>query len=71
MYNKAMPVLQNSYKSRRVARSALSAEAVSFAYLTDCVLEIWRQLELILKHPVPVHLLTDHKSFYDINSLEV
>ena len=66
--NKAIAVSYKSYKSRRVARSVLSAEVSAFADLTDDALAIRKQLEFILIQPVPVHILTDSKSLSDIIS---
>ena len=63
-----MPIIFKTYKSRRVARSALSAEVIAFADLFDDALALKSQMEHELQHPVPVHLLTDSKSHFDIIS---
>ena len=55
-----------SYKYRRVKRSTLSAEVVSFADLFDGAFGIWSQLEQGTSRAVPMHLLTDLKSLLDI-----
>ena len=66
--NNAVPVSYKPYKSRRIARSILSAEVVAFADLIDDALAIRKQLEFILKHPIPVHMLTDSRSLFNIIS---
>ena len=64
----AIPIILKSYKSRRVARSVLSAEVIAFAYLFDDALALKFQIEHGLRRSVPVHLLTDLKSLFDITS---
>ena len=66
--NAAIPITLKSYKSRRVARSFLSAEVIVFADLLDDALSIRSQLEHALWRLKPMHLLTDSKSLYDIIS---
>ena len=54
-------------KSRDVFQfSVLSAEVIAIADLPDYSLFIRKQLELILKHPISVHMLTDSKSLFNI-----
>ncbi len=64
----AIPIVYKSYKSRRVARSVLSAEVIAFADVFDHALALKSQLEQATRRPVPMHLLTDSKSLFDIIS---
>ena len=57
-----------SYKSARVTRSVLSAEVIAFADWFDDAFALKSQLEHALGRAVPIHLLTDSKSFFDIIS---
>ena len=66
--NSAIPIVFKSYKSRRVARSVLSAEVIAFADLFDDALALKSQIEHALQQTVTVHLLTDSKSLFDIIS---
>ena len=58
-------VSYKSYKSKRVARSVLSAEVIAFADFFDDALAIRKQLEFVLRQPIPVHILTYFKSLFD------
>ena len=51
-----------------MTRSVLSAEVVAFADLFDDSFAIRDQIEQALGQPVPMHLLTDSKSLFDIVS---
>ena len=64
----AISVSYKSCKLRRVARSVLYAEAIAFADLFNDELAIRKQLKSVLRHPTPVHILTDSKSMFDIIS---
>ena len=64
----AIPISFKSYKSRRVARSVLSAEVIAFADLFDDAFALRSQVEQALQRAVPMHLLTDSKSLFDIIS---
>ena len=64
----AAPIIFKSYKSRRISRSVLSAEANAFADLYDDAYALRSQLEHALSRAVPVHLLTDSKSLFDVIS---
>ena len=66
--NFAIPIVFKSYKSRTVTRSVLSAEVIVFADLIDDALALKSQIEYASQHAVPVHLLTDSKSPFDIIS---
>ena len=55
-----------SYKSRRVTRSVLAAEFIAFAGLFEEAFPLRAQLEQALKRPMPLHLLIDSKSLFDI-----
>ena len=64
----AIPVSFESYKSRRVALSVLFAEVIAFADLFDDAPTIRNQLVFVLRKQIPVHILTDSKSMFDIRS---
>ena len=64
----AIPIVFKSYKSRRVARSVLSAEVIAFAETSDDAPSLRSQIEHALERPVLMHLLTDSKSLFDIIS---
>ena len=64
----AAPVSFKSYKSRRVTRSVLASEVIAFADLFDEAFTLSSQLEQALKRHMPIHLLTDSKSLFDIIS---
>ncbi len=66
--NSAVPISFKSYKSRRVIRSVLSAEVIAFADLFDEAFSIRSQMEQATSRAVPMHLLTDSKSLFDIIS---
>lgn len=55
-----------SQKSQRVCRSAMASETLAFAAAFDAGYTIRRQLEHILARQVPLIMLTDSKSLYDI-----
>ncbi len=46
----------------------LSAEVIAFADLFDDAFALRSQIKLALERPVPMHLLTDSKSLFDIIS---
>ena len=64
----AIPVTFKSYKSRRVTRSVLSAEVIAFADLFDDAFALRSQMEQATNRAVPMHLMTDSKSLFDIIS---
>lgn len=65
-HNSAVPILYQSYKLRRVTRSVLAAEVIAFSDLFDDAFALRTHLEGLLDRPVPIHLLTDSKSLFDI-----
>ena len=66
--NAAIPISFKSYKSKRVTRSVLSAEVIAFADLFDQAFALRSQLEHAMNRSVPLHLMTDSKSLFDIIS---
>ena len=64
----SITVSYKSYKSRRVARSVLSTEVVTFVDLFDNELVISKNLEFLLRQPILLHILTDPKSLFEIIS---
>lgn len=61
----AMPVFFNSYKARRVCRSAMTAGTIDFFNLFDQAVTLRRQLASLLDRDVPMKLFTDSKSLFD------
>jgi hypothetical protein len=55
-----------SYKSRRVTRSVLGGEKLAFANEFDCAYTLRKYIEKILGRKVPLSILTDSKSLFDI-----
>jgi Reverse transcriptase (RNA-dependent DNA polymerase) len=55
-----------SYKSRRVTRSVLGGEILAFADAFDCAYTLRKDIEKMLGRKVPLSLLTDSKSLFDI-----
>ena len=64
----AISISFKSYKSRRVTRPVLSAEVIAFADMSDDAFALRSQLEQALRRGVPMHLLTNSKSVFDIIS---
>ena len=62
------PISLKSYKSRRVARSVLAAEVTAFADLFDDAYALRLQFEHALGRSLPMQLMTDSKSLFDIIS---
>ena len=55
-----------SYKSRRVTRSVLGAEIYAFADAFDYAYVIRHDLEEIMEQKVPLQMLTDSRSLFDV-----
>ena len=51
-----------------MTRSVLSAEVIAFADLFDNAFDIPSEVKQALRRSVPIHLLTDSKSLFDIIS---
>ena len=65
-YKKCNIIHFKSHKSRRVTRSVLGGETLAFADAFDTAYMIKRDLEEILKQNVPLKMLTDSKSLFDV-----
>ena len=65
---KAVPISFKSYKSRRVTCSVLSAEVIACADKFDDAYALPSQIEQTLRRGVPMQLLSDSKSLFDIIS---
>ena len=63
-----VPISFKSYKSRRVTRSAIAGEVISFSDLFDVAAVLSAELEGMLGYKVPVQLLTDSMSLFDVIS---
>ncbi len=63
-----MPIHFTSYKSKRVVRSAIAGEVIAFSDLFDVVITLSAEMALIIGRKVPVQLLTNSKSLFDVIS---
>ena len=62
------PIHFKSYKARRIARSAMAAEVIAFSDMSDVAVTLSSEISLLLGRQVPVQLLTDNKSLFDVIS---
>ena len=63
-----IPIFFKSYKAKRVTRSAMAGEVIAFSDLFDVAAVLSAELEVLLGTKVPVQLLTDRKSLFDVIS---
>lgn len=64
-----VPVHFRSYKARRVTRSVMGAELISFSDMFDTAFTLSQELKQLLPgRNVPVNLFTDSKSLFDVIS---
>ena len=66
--NNSVPISFKSYKARRVVRSAMAGEVIAFSDMFDVGVTIAEELRITLHKEVPLHLLTDSKSLFDVVS---
>ena len=66
--NDCVPITFKSYKARRVARSAMTAEVIAFSDMVDAAITLARELENLLGRPVHLQLHTDSKCLFDVIS---
>lgn len=62
------PLVFKSYKSRRVTRSAMAGEAISFADMSDAAVTMTKELSNLLHRKVSLQLFTDSKCLFDVIS---
>ena len=64
----AVPIDFKSYKSRQVVRSAMAGEVIAFSDLFDRAATLAAEIGEIFGRKIPVQLLTDSKSLFDVIS---
>ena len=64
--NKCQPLYWSSYKSKRVSRSVLGSETMAFADAFDMTFAIKKDMELMMNTPIPIVMLTDSLSLFDV-----
>jgi Reverse transcriptase (RNA-dependent DNA polymerase) len=65
-YKRCNIIHYSSYKSKRVTRSVLGGEIHAFADAFDCAFTLKHDLEGLLCQKVPVTILTDSRSLFDV-----
>ena len=63
-----VPISFKSYKSRRVTRSAMAGEFIAFCDLLDVAAVLAAELQALTGVKVPVQILRDSKSLFDVIS---
>ena len=63
-----VPITFKSYKSRRVTRSAMAGEVIAFSDLLDVAAVLAAEIQALIGVKIPVQVLTDGKSFFDVIS---
>ena len=66
--NAFLPISFKIYKSRRVTRSVLSAEVIAFVDMFHDAYAMCTQVRQAIRRSVPMHLMADSKSLFDIVS---
>ena len=66
--NRCQPISWSSYKSKRVTRSVLRSEVMSFAEGFDVAYSLKHDLENILLKQIPLVMLTDSLSLFDVTT---
>ncbi len=64
----AAPIYFKSYKARRVTRSVMAVEVIAFSDAFDVGYTLATELSGLLGRKVPLILLTDSKSLFDVIS---
>ena len=65
----AVPIIFKSYKARRVSRSVMAAEVISFSDMFDTCYTLAQDLKPMLRNTkIPIQLYTDSKSLFDVIS---
>ena len=58
----------SSHNSRRVVRSVLCGEVYAFADAFDYAYTLKHDLQTILDTTIPLHMITDSKSLFELNT---
>jgi len=66
--NKAVKYAVDNHKSKRVVRSAMAGEVIAFSDLFDVAAALSSELSVLYGKNIPVQLLTDSKSLFDVIS---
>ena len=67
-FGNSAPITFKSYKARRITRSAMSGEVIAFSDMFDTAIAVSKELSVVMNQRVPVQLLTDSKSLFDVIS---
>ena len=67
-FGNVVPTYFKSYKARRVVNSAMAGEMIAFSDLFDTSVAIASDLQTCLRKKIPIQLLTDSKSLFDVIS---